>query len=146
MGFMAASFSMFVVTERTSLAKHVQFVSGVNGFVYWIGSLAWDFVNISISNIFLIIVIAGFNNDAFAGNLGAVLVALELFGMAVLPFVYLLSFRFKSSSSAFAWLSVMFFMISFAGLLAVMILSMLGYTKSAFTVKYAFFLNPVFTI
>lgn len=35
--FMCASFSLFVVQERLSLAKHVQMVSGAGPIVYWLG-------------------------------------------------------------------------------------------------------------
>ena len=146
--FLSASFGMFLVTERVSLAKHVQFVSGANAFVYWIGSFAWDLCNITVSNVVITIVIAAFNDAAYTGDgrLGAIFLALELFGFAVLPFVYLLTFLFKSSSTAFALMSVAFFVQSFALLLTVMILAPLGYARSAFTVKYVGFFNPVYTI
>lgn len=147
--FLAASFVMFLVTERVTLAKHVQFVSGVNALVYWTGSYAWDLCNITFSNIMILIAIAFFDNAAYTDGdrLWAVAIVLELFGFAVLPLVYLASFIFKQSSSAFAWLSVMFFVASFASLLAVMVLSLpgLGYVDTGFTVKYIAFINPVFT-
>ena len=146
--FLAASFGMFLVTERVSLAKHVQFVSGVNAFVYWTGSFAWDLCNITVSNIVIIVVVAAFNDPAYTddGRLGAIFLALELFGFAVLPFVYLLTFLFKSSSTAFALMAIAFFVQSFALLLTGMILGPLGYAKSAFTVKYVGFFSPVYTI
>lgn len=44
MSFVPASFVVFVVAERGSKAKHLQFVSGVSPLVYWLSNFFWDMV------------------------------------------------------------------------------------------------------
>lgn len=45
MSFIPASFVLFLIQERVSKAKHLQFVSGVNPAVYWLANFAWDMVS-----------------------------------------------------------------------------------------------------
>jgi len=44
MSFVPASFVLFLVYERFTKAKHLQFVSGVNVIVYWTANYFWDIV------------------------------------------------------------------------------------------------------
>ena len=45
MSFIPASFTMYLIEERTSNSKHLQFVSGVNPVVYWFSNFSWDLVS-----------------------------------------------------------------------------------------------------
>ena len=47
MSFVPASFVIFLVEERVSKAKHLQFVSGVKPFTFWISTYTWDLVRLS---------------------------------------------------------------------------------------------------
>ena len=49
MAFVPASFVVFLIAERTSKAKHLQVVSGVNPTVYWVSNFCWDMVIIAPS-------------------------------------------------------------------------------------------------
>jgi len=51
MSFVPASFVIFLVEERVSKAKHLQFVSGVKPFTFWIATYTWDLVSFSKLNI-----------------------------------------------------------------------------------------------
>ena len=42
--FIPAGFVLFLVQERATKAKHLQFVSGLNPLVYWISNIIWDMV------------------------------------------------------------------------------------------------------
>ena len=53
MSFVPASFVVFLVTERASKAKHLQFVSGVDPVIYWLSNYAWDVVSVPQSRCFL---------------------------------------------------------------------------------------------
>ena len=44
MSFVPASFVLFLIEERVSNSKHLQFVSGVNPFIYWLTTFLWDMV------------------------------------------------------------------------------------------------------
>lgn len=46
MSFVPASFVVFLVTERASKAKHLQFVSGVDPVIYWLSNYVWDVVSV----------------------------------------------------------------------------------------------------
>ena len=45
MSFVPASFVLFLVEERSSKAKHLQFVSGVKPITFWVASYSWDMVS-----------------------------------------------------------------------------------------------------
>ena len=46
MSFVPASFVVFLVTEKTTKAKHLQFVSGVDPILYWLSNFLWDMVSL----------------------------------------------------------------------------------------------------
>ncbi|KAH9498375.1 ATP-binding cassette sub- A member 3 [Bulinus truncatus] len=45
MAFLASSFVLFLVKEKTAKAKHIQFVSGVHAVNFWLSTLCWDLIN-----------------------------------------------------------------------------------------------------
>ena len=45
MSFVPASFVVFLVTERVTKAKHLQFVSGAEPLIYWLVNFLWDMVS-----------------------------------------------------------------------------------------------------
>ena len=49
MSFVPASFVVFLVMERASKAKHLQFVSGVDPAIYWLSNYVWDIVSAWLS-------------------------------------------------------------------------------------------------
>lgn len=44
MSFVPASFVVFLIQERVNKAKHMQFISGVQPFHYWLANFVWDMV------------------------------------------------------------------------------------------------------
>lgn len=46
MSFVPASFVLFLIEERVSKAKHLQFVSGVKPVLYWLANYTWDMVSV----------------------------------------------------------------------------------------------------
>lgn len=44
MSFVPASFVVFLIQERVSKAKHMQFISGVHPLLYWVANFMWDMV------------------------------------------------------------------------------------------------------
>lgn len=53
MSFVPASFVVFLVTERSSKAKHLQFVSGVDPVIYWLSNYVWDLVSVGVTRLCL---------------------------------------------------------------------------------------------
>jgi len=45
MSFIPASFLVFLVAEKSSRAKHLQFISGTGPTTYWLSNFLWDMLN-----------------------------------------------------------------------------------------------------
>ncbi|XP_047638714.1 phospholipid-transporting ATPase ABCA3-like [Phacochoerus africanus] len=54
MALVVSSFCLQTVTERTTKAKHIQFVSGVYLLTYWLAALLWDLIYFSIICCFIL--------------------------------------------------------------------------------------------
>lgn len=68
MAFLASSFVVFLVQERSNKAKHVQFVSGVDPLSYWTSAYAWDMINFLFPAVSLLILLAAFDVPAYSGK------------------------------------------------------------------------------
>lgn len=124
MTFVSSFYILFCVRERVSKAKHLQFVSGVNVFIFWISSYIFDFIHFTVMSIFLIITLAAFQEDGFrtVPELGRVFSVLTMFGVSMLPLVYLASFCFKIPSSGYTKMTFVSIFTGVAGFLVVQIL------------------------
>uniref|UniRef100_A0A182SZB0 ABC-2 type transporter transmembrane domain-containing protein n=1 Tax=Anopheles maculatus TaxID=74869 RepID=A0A182SZB0_9DIPT len=103
MSFIAALYIMFYIKERTSRAKLLQFVSGINVFTFWIVSFLWDFFTYIITALIYIATLAAFQEDGWSTfeELGRVFLVLLVFGIAFLPVTYLFSFWFEVPATGF---------------------------------------------
>lgn len=50
MSFVPASFVVFLVAEKSTKAKHLQFVSGCDPVIYWLANYVWDMVSAATLN------------------------------------------------------------------------------------------------
>lgn len=66
MTFVSSFYILFCVRERVTKAKHLQFVSGVNVFMFWLSSYLFDFIHFAILSIFLVVTLAAFQEDGFS--------------------------------------------------------------------------------
>ncbi|CAK7303304.1 Phospholipid-transporting ATPase ABCA3 [Vulpes lagopus] len=98
-----SGFCLLTVTERITKAKHIQFVSGVSATNFWLSALLWDFLIFFIACCLLMVVFLLSGLDALTKNYRFLdtLVIFMLFGWAVIPFTYLISFLFSSHTSAY---------------------------------------------
>lgn len=55
MALLVSGFCLLTVTERTTKAKHMQFLSGVSVLVYWLSALMFDFIIFFISCCLLLV-------------------------------------------------------------------------------------------
>lgn len=65
MAFVVGSFILFLIKERVTKSKHIQFASGVNVFNFWMSTFTWDMINYLIPCLLLFPVFAIFGVDAF---------------------------------------------------------------------------------
>nr|QUF59428.1 ATP-binding cassette transporter Abca3-2 [Brachionus angularis] len=102
--FLIASFAVFLIKEKSSDAKHLQYLSGCNSFVFWISSLIWDIFNYLLSIMFVPILLKIFGIDEFVGGVRWIYVVglLSMYGFAHIPQMYLFSYFFKVSATGFA--------------------------------------------
>ncbi|XP_078344110.1 phospholipid-transporting ATPase ABCA3-like [Oculina patagonica] len=128
--FLSASFVPFLVKEKSSKAKHLQFVSGVDAVSFWLATYSWDFINYLFPMFGIVIMFAAFQVDSLKEDLGAIFLLLLLLGLCMLPFVYLLSFIFKSPFIAYAMTVFILSVVSLTLLIAVTILKYDDDTKN----------------
>ncbi|XP_059350163.1 phospholipid-transporting ATPase ABCA1-like [Daphnia carinata] len=107
MSFVPASFVIFLVEERKSKAKHLQFVSGVKPITFWVAAYTWDMINYLIPCILVILIFVGFDQQAYIGpkNIQGMILLLVLYGLSAIPLMYPASLIFSVSSSAFVGLA-----------------------------------------
>ncbi|XP_069718217.1 retinal-specific phospholipid-transporting ATPase ABCA4 isoform X1 [Phaenicophaeus curvirostris] len=107
MSFIPASFVLYLIQERITKARHLQFVSGVSPAVYWLTNFMWDIVNYALSAGMVVVIFAGFNKKAYTSptNLPVLVALLLLYGWAVIPMMYPASSFFSVPSTAYVALS-----------------------------------------
>ncbi|XP_027567984.1 retinal-specific phospholipid-transporting ATPase ABCA4 isoform X3 [Pipra filicauda] len=107
MSFIPASFVLYLIQERVTKAKHLQFVSGVSPVIYWLTNFTWDIVNYSLSAGMVLAIFAGFDKKAYTSptNLPVFVALLLLYGWAVIPMMYPASSFFSVPSTAYVALS-----------------------------------------
>ncbi|XP_068603937.1 retinal-specific phospholipid-transporting ATPase ABCA4-like [Brachionichthys hirsutus] len=107
MSFVPASFVLYLIQERVTQAKHLQFVSGVSPLVYWTANFLWDMVNYSISAAMVVEIFIFFDKKCFTSstNLRPLIALLMLYGWSVTPMMYPMSFLFSVPSTAYVSLS-----------------------------------------
>ena len=100
--FIPAAFAVFVVRERETKAKHLQIVSGVSFFSYWLSTFLFDFASYQIPLWLTVIILKAFSVDALMKGkaFGATVILLELWGASVTGFTYFVSFAFEKHSQA----------------------------------------------
>ncbi|XP_008296944.1 retinal-specific ATP-binding cassette transporter-like [Stegastes partitus] len=107
MSFVPASFVLYLIQERVTQAKHLQFVSGVSPLVYWMANFLWDMVNYSISAAMVVEIFIFFDKKCYTSpaNLQPLITLLMLYGWSVTPMMYPMSYIFSVPSTAYVSLS-----------------------------------------
>uniref|UniRef100_A0ABM5G8V5 Retinal-specific phospholipid-transporting ATPase ABCA4 n=1 Tax=Pogona vitticeps TaxID=103695 RepID=A0ABM5G8V5_9SAUR len=107
MSFVPASFVLYLIQERVTKAKHLQFVSGVSPFIYWFTNFLWDLLNYTVSAGLVVAIFIGFKKKAYTSpsNLPALITLLLLYGWAIIPMMYPASCFFSIPSTAYVALS-----------------------------------------
>ncbi|XP_068941040.1 phospholipid-transporting ATPase ABCA3-like [Petaurus breviceps papuanus] len=117
MAALASSFCLLTVTERIIKAKHLQFVSGVRIINFWLSAFLWDLFNFIIPCLLLLVVFKLCDVKAFIDDYHAadILLIFMLYGWSIIPLMYLMSFLFSGSATAYAKLVVFNF---FSGIIS----------------------------
>ncbi|CAB3381980.1 Hypothetical predicted protein [Cloeon dipterum] len=150
MAFVSAFYVLFYVRERVTKSKHLQFVSGVQGWMYWFTAFLWDLF-VFISPVGLVcIVFVSFQEEGLRTpeELGRLILVLYAFAWCVLPITYLTSFFFDVPSDGFSRLTILSTFLGVAAFMIVVILQTpeLGLLDVANTLDWIFMLFPHYTV
>eukprot|EP00111_Clytia_hemisphaerica_P002239 TCONS_00006276-protein len=137
MSFVPASFVVFLVMERTTKAKHIQFVSGLSPVLYWLSNYIWDFLNFMIPAMACMFIFHAFAVPAYssATNFPAVCALFICYGWSITPMMYPASFLFREASTAFV---VLILLNLFLGITCTVTVSILQLFPSDPQLKLAF--------
>ncbi|XP_026675626.1 uncharacterized protein LOC108632621 isoform X2 [Ceratina calcarata] len=129
----AAQGSKELVRERLTEERRILYLAGVHPITYWITVLIWDFFVFGCSIVLAVIVFEIFGLPAYVarGNLPGICVLLLLFAWAALPFSHLTEKAFDDSSMSNMVLFCVNTFIGVASLATILVLDILGKTKSA---------------
>lgn len=128
--FLVASFVVFIIKEKTTNSRHIQYLSGCSPLMYWTNAFVWDFISYMIPTVVVILLLWVFTHHYYIDNdLSFIrsfihsskafdiegyihegrwlytLFLLVLYGLSHTPQMYLLSFLFKVSATGLAALT-----------------------------------------
>ncbi|XP_027884349.1 ATP-binding cassette sub-family A member 1 isoform X1 [Xiphophorus couchianus] len=126
MSFVPASFILFLIEERVSKAKHLQFVSGVKPILYWLANFAWDMLNYSVPAMMVVLIFISFQQQSYVSdtNLPALILLLLFYGWSITPLMYPASFVFSVPSTAYVVLTSINLFIGINGSIATFVLEL----------------------
>ncbi|XP_044269819.1 phospholipid-transporting ATPase ABCA3-like [Tribolium madens] len=103
MSFVSSFYILFYVKERVCKAKHLQFLSGVKGYVFWTTSFFCDLMTFAVTVLAIIITLLCFREEGFSNvdELGRLSFLLFYFGFAMLPMMYVASYFFEVPSTGY---------------------------------------------
>uniref|UniRef100_A0A8B9GZR9 ATP-binding cassette, sub-family A (ABC1), member 2 n=1 Tax=Astyanax mexicanus TaxID=7994 RepID=A0A8B9GZR9_ASTMX len=131
MSFVPASFVVFLVAEKSTKAKHLQFVSGCDPVIYWLANYIWDMLNYLVPATCCILILFVFDLPAYTSpkNFPAVLSLFLLYGWSITPIMYPASFWFEVPSTAYVFLIVINLFIGITATVATFLLQLFEHDK-----------------
>ncbi|ETK86251.1 hypothetical protein F441_09243 [Phytophthora nicotianae CJ01A1] len=157
--FFPASIVGFLVKEKQSEhnSKHQQLVSGVSLPAFWLANYLWDLFTYIVPFIAAIVLIQIFDIAAFTGNdcvsctgetFSAIVLLFILFGLAICPFTYCLSYFFKEHASAQTYTIMTNFLLGVVLMVVSFILDVVSDSSSDANKVLKFFwrLSPLFNL
>jgi hypothetical protein len=157
--FIPASVVTFVVREKEDdrNAKHQQMISGVNICAYWTSNYLWDLcmyvlpflLTLLLIQLFDVSVLTGGNCSAFCTEtpFGATAVLFALFGLAIIPFSYCMSFAFRQAAKAQVIAVLVAFMTGLILIIAAVVMQQIDSTCDINSkLLFAYRLFPLFSL
>ncbi|RLN14393.1 hypothetical protein BBJ28_00018173, partial [Nothophytophthora sp. Chile5] len=157
--FLPASIVVFLVKEKQSEhnSKHQQLVSGISLPAFWLSNYLWDLIMYIFPCVMALVLIYGFNVSAMTGRdcdsctgatFPSVILLFILFGLAICPFTYCLSFVFKEHAAAQTYTIAINFVIGVVLMIVSFILDVIGGTTGDVNSVLVFIwrLSPLFNL
>lgn len=116
---MVAGFVLLLIEERSGNIKHLQLVCGMNKAVYWLSTFVWDLLWYTAFIGLMLILFLAFKDPYYTGieELPLFFLLLLCYGLAAIPWMYMLSFIFTSSATAYVLLFCLNFFSGFCFLI-----------------------------
>ena len=105
MSLLLGIFIIFPLKERITNAKQVQIMACVDPFVFWFSNFVWDFIVYFILSLVIAVILYLFDRRFTFhsnGGFGTLVFLLFLLGLAGIPWVYILSYPFKTAPAAYS--------------------------------------------
>uniref|UniRef100_A0A2K5W978 ATP binding cassette subfamily A member 7 n=1 Tax=Macaca fascicularis TaxID=9541 RepID=A0A2K5W978_MACFA len=131
MSFIPASFTLVLIEERVTRAKHLQLMGGLSPTLYWLGNFLWDMCNYLVPACIVVLIFLAFQQRAYVApaNLPALLLLLLLYGWSITPLMYPASFFFSVPSTAYVVLTCINLFIGINGSMATFVLELFSDQK-----------------
>eukprot|EP00937_MAST-01D_sp_MAST-1D-sp2_P000217 g217.t1 len=131
--FIPSGIAAFVVREREAAhnSKHQQLLSGASIPMYWLSNFAFDYINylLPFASALILIKAFGFQELIDGGALGAVASLLIMFGFAMIPWTYALTFCFSKHTSAQIFVVILAILSGVILMIAAFVMSLIDSTK-----------------
>lgn len=125
-------------------------MSGANKVVFWMVSFVFDYIQFFIMSILFMLVLAAYQQDNYSTfeELWRVFIVFLVFGFAMLPFTYLLSFFFDIPSTGLSRLTIIYIITGIFAFMAYFIMSVeaLGIQNAAKILGWIFLIFPHFSL
>ena len=151
--YLPSSFIPFIVRERVSLSKHLQFISSVSPNVYWLATYIYDLSLFLLLILCVFIALLSYGRDATQAFMSDVNSSIVLFllllsyGASIIPLCYLYSFLFNNSSTAQITIMTWNFFTGFVAVLAYFIMTNIRSTRAlGETLVHIFRLFPTYNV
>ncbi|XP_075854307.1 phospholipid-transporting ATPase ABCA7 [Microcebus murinus] len=131
MSFVPASFTLVLIEERVTQAKHLQLMGGLPPTLYWLSNFLWDMCNYLVPACIVVLIFLAFQQKAYVApaNLPALLLLLLLYGWSITPLMYPASFFFSVPSTAYVVLTCINLFIGINGSMATFVLELFSDQK-----------------
>ena len=133
MPFLAASFSVFLVKEMSVKLKHLQLISGAKVWIFWLTAFVWDYLIYIIASLLVVIVYYTMGDEPLRSTSMEfkILLVFVIHGLALLPWVYLLSFMFDTPSTAYVRICLFGSIVGLIAIIVVLVLEILKMYNSS---------------
>ncbi|XQJ25440.1 ATP-binding cassette subfamily A, member 1, putative [Leishmania guyanensis] len=147
--FLPSNVVAWVVKERECKARHLQNVSGLSFYIYWLTNFLFDIVAYIITVTMVLLIFLMFNRDEYVGKdtAGPAIVSFLIYGLCSTAGGYVLSFLFDEHSTAQSMTMAISFTAGFLFVMMVFILSLVDSTKNvSVNLRWVFRLVPSYCV
>ncbi|CAK9289939.1 unnamed protein product [Gordionus sp. m RMFG-2023] len=107
LSFVPASCATYLVLEKVTHSKHLQMVSSVHPWSYWLANFTCDFISYVITMTLVVLLFVAFDEKFLIhfGSFQSFLLLLMLYGWAIIPYMYPLTWIFQNPGTGLVVMS-----------------------------------------